>query len=101
MPIYGVYMGVRCAASYWLIQLYICFHCFFRLSGCNLSQRCCQELSSAVSSSSSLREVDLSNNDLQDSGVNLLAEGLRSPHCMLETLKSVTVFNFHIIKRFL
>ena len=65
------------------------YHCFFRLSGCNLSERCCQELSSALSSSSSLREVDLSNNDIQDTGVNLLAVGLGSPHCKLETLKSV------------
>ena len=43
----------------------ILFHyCFFRLGGCNLSERCCQELLSGLSSSSSLREVDLSNNDL-------------------------------------
>ncbi|XP_059211580.1 NLR family CARD domain-containing protein 3-like [Centropristis striata] len=58
-----------------------------QLSGCNLSSRSCEALASVFSSKkSSLTELDLSHNDLQDTGVMLLSVGLKSPHCRLEAL---------------
>ncbi|XP_053193571.1 NLR family CARD domain-containing protein 3-like [Scomber japonicus] len=57
------------------------------LSGCDLSKRSCEDLVEVLRSQScSLRELDMSNNDLQDSGVKQLSYGLESPHCNLETL---------------
>ncbi|RVE56341.1 hypothetical protein OJAV_G00220230 [Oryzias javanicus] len=58
------------------------------LSGCNLSERSCAALSSVlISQSSSLRHLDLSNNNLKYSGVELLSNGMESSHCELETLR--------------
>ncbi|KAM9824519.1 NLR family CARD domain-containing protein 3-like [Neosynchiropus ocellatus] len=58
------------------------------LGQCGLSERSCPLLVSALSSpSSSLTQLDLSDNQLEDSGMELLSSGLQSPHCQLETLR--------------
>ncbi|KAK2909487.1 hypothetical protein Q8A67_005324 [Cirrhinus molitorella] len=58
------------------------------LAGCNLMAQSCEIISSALRSSDSvLRELNLSNSDLQDSGVKLLCCGLKNPNCQLEILR--------------
>uniref|UniRef100_A0A9J8CB44 NACHT, LRR and PYD domains-containing protein 3-like n=2 Tax=Cyprinus carpio carpio TaxID=630221 RepID=A0A9J8CB44_CYPCA len=65
-------------------------HCklnILRLTSCNLTDQCCESFASFLQSLNSLRELDLSNNDLQDSGVKLLSDGLMSSHCQLNILR--------------
>uniref|UniRef100_A0A8C6TTI4 NACHT, LRR and PYD domains-containing protein 12-like n=1 Tax=Neogobius melanostomus TaxID=47308 RepID=A0A8C6TTI4_9GOBI len=56
------------------------------LSGCGLSDKACVTLSSELSSQCSVTELDLSNNLLKDSGLQLICEGLKSSSCALHTL---------------
>uniref|UniRef100_A0A672TBU9 NACHT LRR and PYD domain-containing protein n=1 Tax=Sinocyclocheilus grahami TaxID=75366 RepID=A0A672TBU9_SINGR len=65
-----------------------CNHFSLSLSDCNLTEKSCSVLASALKSSSScLRELDLNYNNLHGSRVKLLSDGLKNPHCKLETLQ--------------
>ncbi|XP_026101845.1 NACHT, LRR and PYD domains-containing protein 3-like [Carassius auratus] len=54
---------------------------------CCFDETCCETVSSALQSNSRLTELDLSSNHLQDSGVKLLSDGLKSSHCQLNILR--------------
>ncbi|XP_065327642.1 NACHT, LRR and PYD domains-containing protein 3-like [Pelmatolapia mariae] len=59
-----------------------------RLAACGLSKMHCEIVASALKSSpSNLIELDLSGNNLRDSGVKQLFSSLESPNCRLETLR--------------
>ncbi|KAM7376965.1 hypothetical protein PAMA_013648 [Pampus argenteus] len=58
------------------------------LADCKVTPEWIEHLAFALKFSfSALRDLDLSNNDLKDSGVELLCDGLRNPCCQLETLR--------------
>lgn len=59
----------------------------YRLIGCDVTDKGCANLASALTSDPShLRALDLSENNLGDSGVKLISAGLKNPNCKLETL---------------
>uniref|UniRef100_A0A6Q2X7G0 B30.2/SPRY domain-containing protein n=1 Tax=Esox lucius TaxID=8010 RepID=A0A6Q2X7G0_ESOLU len=59
-----------------------------RLSGCGITKKGCASLVSALKSNPShLKELDLSNNQPEDSGVKKLSALMEDPQCRLETLR--------------
>uniref|UniRef100_A0A8C2CLP8 Uncharacterized protein n=1 Tax=Cyprinus carpio TaxID=7962 RepID=A0A8C2CLP8_CYPCA len=58
------------------------------LCGCSITEKQCFILTSALKSNPShLRELDLSENKLQDRGVKILCDVLKDSHCKLERLR--------------
>ncbi|KAG5277969.1 hypothetical protein AALO_G00093400 [Alosa alosa] len=58
-----------------------------RLADCKLTHTSCKTVASILQSPNSLLDLDLSNNDLGDSGVQLLFTAMSSPNCKLQTLR--------------
>uniref|UniRef100_A0A672QYA6 NACHT domain-containing protein n=1 Tax=Sinocyclocheilus grahami TaxID=75366 RepID=A0A672QYA6_SINGR len=57
------------------------------LRKCGLTEESCSALATVLRSNSSLKELDLSNNNLQDSGVKKLQNGLENTNCTLQKLR--------------
>ncbi|XDV28581.1 hypothetical protein PO909_031832, partial [Leuciscus waleckii] len=57
------------------------------LRKCGLTEESCSALATVLRSNSSLKELDISNNNLQDSGVKKLQNGLENTNCTLEKLR--------------
>ncbi|XP_048093205.1 ribonuclease inhibitor-like [Alosa alosa] len=58
------------------------------LNSCGLTERSCAGLASVLTKASSrLKDLDLSDNNIGDSGVQKLCCGLGNPNCALETLR--------------
>ncbi|XP_060755162.1 NACHT, LRR and PYD domains-containing protein 12-like isoform X2 [Neoarius graeffei] len=59
-----------------------------KLSNCKLTEKSCTHIISVLQkANSSLKELDLSDNDLQNAGVKVLCVGLTSSECVLEIMR--------------
>lgn len=57
-----------------------------RLGDCDVTNSGCSSLATVLLANRSLRELDLSNNCMGDSGVLQLLESLKQPSCALQQL---------------
>uniref|UniRef100_A0A8C1TGH9 Uncharacterized protein n=1 Tax=Cyprinus carpio TaxID=7962 RepID=A0A8C1TGH9_CYPCA len=59
----------------------------FRLNNCELTEKSCSVLATVLSSKTILKELNLNNSRLLDSGVKEVCERLKNPVCELKILK--------------
>uniref|UniRef100_A0A8C1MN19 NACHT domain-containing protein n=1 Tax=Cyprinus carpio TaxID=7962 RepID=A0A8C1MN19_CYPCA len=57
------------------------------LNDCNLTDKSCSALATVLGSDTNLKELNMNNNNLQDTGVKLLCSGLKNIQCKLEMLR--------------
>ncbi|XDV26530.1 hypothetical protein PO909_030209 [Leuciscus waleckii] len=57
------------------------------LNDCNLTDKSCSALAAVLGSDTNLKELNMNNNNLQDSGVKLICTGLKNIKCKLEILR--------------
>ncbi|KAG1925013.1 NACHT, LRR and PYD domains-containing protein [Pimephales promelas] len=57
------------------------------LNDCNLTDKSCSALAAVLGSDTNLKELNMNNNNLRDSGVKLLCTGLKNIKCKLEILR--------------
>ncbi|XP_056121688.1 NACHT, LRR and PYD domains-containing protein 12-like isoform X4 [Rhinichthys klamathensis goyatoka] len=57
------------------------------LNDCNLTGKSCSALAAVLGSDTNLKELNMNNNNLQDSGVKLISTGLKNIKCKLEILR--------------
>ncbi|XP_073699644.1 uncharacterized protein [Garra rufa] len=58
-----------------------------KLNNCELTEKSCSVLATVLSSKTILKEIDLNNSRLLNSGVKQICEGLKNPVCELKILK--------------
>nr|XP_054327037.1 NACHT, LRR and PYD domains-containing protein 3-like [Pongo pygmaeus] len=58
-----------------------------KLIFCRLTASCGRDLSSVFETNQHLTDLEFVKNTLEDSGMNLLCEGLKQPNCVLQTLR--------------
>ncbi|KAK7158454.1 hypothetical protein R3I94_004925 [Phoxinus phoxinus] len=57
------------------------------LNDCNLTDKSCSALAAVLGSDTNLKELNMNNNNLQDSGVELICTGLKNITCKFEILR--------------
>lgn len=74
-----------------MVNLCLVLECspfLYRLECCSIEEEGCAALASALRSNlSNLRELNLSHNNPGDSGIKMLSDLLKDPHCKLEKLQ--------------